>query len=95
MKQLKKWADNVFRRLSSSIDLVSSDAIYHGHCKSNLFTKKNIPATKEAETEETPGRCTGNAVKSNFEKLCKWLDKQTEVFAVSFMQKCVPLKKNI
>ena len=25
-----KWADDVLRRLSSSIDLAASDAIYHG-----------------------------------------------------------------
>ena len=36
-----KWADDVLRWLSSSIDLVASDAIYHGKCESN-FWRKNV-----------------------------------------------------
>ena len=77
------WADEVLRRLSSSIDLVAIDAIYHAQCESNFFTKKQIPTTKGAETEHTPGHRTGNAMKSNFEKLCKWHDKETELFTVN------------
>ena len=57
-----KWADDVLRRLSS-IDLVASDAVYHGQCESNVFTKKYIPTTKGAETDQTPGGRTGNAMK--------------------------------
>ena len=78
-----KWADDVLRRLSSSIDLVASDATYHGQCESNFLKKKYIPATKRAETEQTPWRRTGNAIKPNFEELCKWLEKETELFTIS------------
>ena len=74
-----KWANDVLRQLTSSIDLVASDAIYHGQCESNFFTKKCIPTTKGTETEHSPGRHTDNAMKSNFEKLCKWYDGQTEL----------------
>ena len=49
-----KWADDVLRRLSSSIDLVASHAIYRGQCESNFLNKKYIPAIKRAETEQTP-----------------------------------------
>ena len=66
-----KRADDVLRWLSSSIDLLASDAIYHGKCESNFLTKKCIPTTKGTETEHTPGRRTDNAMKSNFEKLCE------------------------
>ena len=52
-------------------------------CKSNFFTKKCIPTANETETEHAPGSRTDNALKSNFEKLCKWLDEQTELFTVS------------
>ena len=74
-----KWANDVLTRLPSSIDLVANDAIYYGQCESNFFTKKCIPTTKGAETEHNPGCHTDNAMKSNFEKLCKWLDGQTEL----------------
>ena len=57
-----KWADDVLRRLSS-IDLVASDAVYHGQCESNVFTKKYMPTTKGAETDQTPGGRAGNAMK--------------------------------
>ena len=70
-----KWRDDVLGRLSSSIDLVASDAIYHEQCESNIFTKKCTPINMSGRT--------GNAMKSNFEKLCKWLDKQTELLTVS------------
>ena len=78
-----KWADDLLRLLSISIDLVASDAIYDGKCESDFLTKKFIPTTKETETEHTSGRRADNAMKSNFEKLCKWLDEQTELFTVS------------
>ena len=68
--------------MSSSIDRVASNAIYHGQCESNFFTKKRIPTTKGTETEHAPGRTT-DAMKPNFEKLCKWLDEQAELFTVS------------
>ena len=48
-----QWADDVLRRFSSSTDLVASDAIYHGKCESNFFTKKCKPITKEKPTTET------------------------------------------
>ena len=65
------------------IDLVASDTIYHGQCESDFFTKKCIPITKGTNTEDTPARRTDNIMKSNFEKLCKWLDGQTELFILS------------
>ena len=34
-----KWANDILRRLSRSIDLLARDAIYHGQCESNFFTK--------------------------------------------------------
>ena len=39
--------------------------------------------TKGTETEHTAGHLADNAIKSNLENLCKWLDKQTEPFTVS------------
>ena len=45
--------------------------------------KKCIPTTKGAETEYTPVRRPDNVMRSNFEKLCKWLDGQTELFTLS------------
>ena len=78
-----KWADDPLRWLSISIDLVASDATYHGQCESNFFFKKYMPTTKGTETEHTPGCRTDNAMKSNFEKICKWFDEQTELFTVS------------
>ena len=63
--------------------VVASDALYHGLCESIFSQKKCIPTTKWAETEHLAGHPTDNAMKSNFEKLCKWLDEQTELFAVS------------
>ena len=42
-----------------------------------------MPTTKGTETEHTPGCRTDNAMKSNFEKICKWFDEQTELFTVS------------
>ena len=57
----------------NSIDLVASDAIYHGLCEFISCTKKCISTKKGTETEHTAGHPTDNAMKSNFEKLCKWL----------------------
>ena len=42
-----------------------------------------MPTAKRTKTEHTPGRRTDNAMKLNFEKLCKWLDEQRELFTVS------------
>ena len=67
----------------AGIDLVASDAIYHGQYEFNYFTKKYISTKKRTESEYAPGLRTANAMKSNFEKLCKWLDKQTEFFIVN------------
>ena len=74
-----KWADNVLWLLSSSIDIVGSDAIYHGNVNLVFLLQKSIPTTKGTETEHMPGCSTDNAMKSNFEKL--W--KQTELSMVS------------
>ena len=74
-----KWANGVLMRLPSSIDLVVSVAIYHGQCESNYSTKKCIPITKGTETKHSPVHHTDNAMKSNFEKWCKWLDGQTKL----------------
>ena len=85
----KSWkcADYVLRQLSNCIDLVASDAIYHGQCES-FFTKKCILTTKGTETEHAAGHSTNNAMKSNFEKLCKWLNEQTKLFTVSEWASC-------
>ena len=48
-----------------------------------FFTKKCILTTKGTETEHTAEHPTNNAMKSNFEKLCKWLNEQTKLFTVS------------
>ena len=46
--------------------------------------KKCIPTTTGTETENTPGRPTITLqTESNFDKLYKWLDEQTELFTVS------------
>ena len=42
-----------------------------------------MPTTRGAETDHNPGRRTDNAMKSNFEKLCKWLDEQTKLLTAS------------
>ena len=63
MKQQTNWQIDVLRRLPSSIDLLASDSIYHGQCKSNFFTKKYIPSTKGTEKEHTPGHRISNAMK--------------------------------
>ena len=48
-----------------------------------MITKNCIPTIEGTETEHMPGPSTNNAMKSNFEKLCKWFDEQTELFTVS------------
>ena len=48
------WSEEVCRRISLSIDLVASDAIYHQQCKSNFLTKKDIPG--QGQSGKTPGR---------------------------------------
>ena len=65
--------------MSSSTDLVASDAIYYGNVNLVFLLQKSIPTTKGTETEHMPGCSTDNAMKSNFEKLCK----QTELSIVS------------
>ena len=37
------WSEEVCRRISLSIDLVASNAIYYQKCKSNFLTKKDVP----------------------------------------------------
>ena len=39
-ERASKCTDDVLRRVWSSIDLVASDAIYHGQCESNFLRKK-------------------------------------------------------
>ena len=48
---LNKW-QAAFNKLSSSIDLVASDAIQHGKCESNFFTK-NIYFQKRGQKPNT------------------------------------------
>ena len=61
-----------------------------------FFTKKCIPTTKGNKTEHTSGHPTDNAMKSNFEKLCKRLAEQVNCLQrMTFMQKCVHLQKKI
>ena len=74
-ERTEKCANDVLQRLSSSIALVASDAIYHGQCESIFFRKKCMPAIKGAETEHTAGHPAHNATKSNFENLYKWHDE--------------------
>ena len=38
---------------------------------------------KGTETEHTPERLMSKAIKSNFKKICKWPDEQTQLFKVS------------
>ena len=46
-----------------------------------FFTKKCIPTTKGNKTEHTSGgHPKDNAMKSHFEKLCKRLAEQAELF---------------
>ena len=67
-KRAYKWADDVLRLLPSvSFDLIASDVMCHWQCGSNHIS----------------GRRTDNAMKSIFDKLCKWLDEPTELFTVS------------
>ena len=40
-ERTNKWADDVLRLLGNSIDLVASDAIYHGRCAS-VYLFKNV-----------------------------------------------------
>ena len=71
---------DVWRWFSSSIDLVASDAIYHGQCESNFFMKICISTTRQ-KTEHTPGHCTDKAMKLHLNYI--WLDQQTKLFTVS------------
>ena len=77
-ERAEKSADDVLRRLSSSTDLVASDATMW-ICESAFFTKKCIRTTKRTETEHMAEHPTDNAMKSNFEKLCRWFDEQTPI----------------
>ena len=52
-----------------------------------FFAKKCIPTIKGTETEHTAGHPIDNAMKANFEKLCKWLDEQTELFTGSELKR--------
>ena len=49
--------------------------------ESVFFTKKWVPKTKGEENEYE--RSTDSRMKSNFERLCKWLDRKTELFTLS------------
>ena len=56
----------------------------------NFFTKKCILKTKGTETEHTPGRSIGYAMKSNFKNLCKCKN----VFIFRKRSKCLVFKIN-
>ena len=91
-----KWADDVKRRLSDCIDLVASDAVYHKQCQSNFFTNKGMPGLKETNTEKTPGRPTNTIMQQNFDKLCDWHEKQTDLFTIAELRTkmCSPAGEN-
>ena len=77
--------------MSSSIDLVASDAIYHGQCES-IFLRKNLYLRQRGQKRNLlTGRPTDNGMKSNFEKLCKWFDEKTKLFIMSELH----TKKNL
>ena len=93
-ERAEKWADDVLRRLLSSIDVVPSDAIYHGLCESFFFYKKNV-YLQETETEHTVGHPADNAMKSNFEfwilselhaKICSFAEKNLTVYCLQFFE---------
>ena len=56
----EKWAEDVLRRLSSSIDVGGSDPIYHGQCGSiilyvyiYIYIYKCVSTTKGTKAEHT------------------------------------------
>ena len=54
----EKWAEDVLRQLSSSIDVGGSDPIYHGQCGSiilyvYIYIYKCVSTTKGTKAEHT------------------------------------------
>ena len=78
----KSWicADDVLKQLPNSIDLVASDAIYHGQCES-IFLRKNVYLQQRALKLNTWPNRQHNEIK--FWKIRQMVDEQTELFAVN------------
>ena len=66
------WSEEVYRRISLSIDLVASDAIYHQQFKSNFLTKKNVPG--QGHSRKTPECPSNKPMVESFKTFCNWLD---------------------
>ena len=82
-----KWAGDVERRMTDCTDLVASDAVYHKQCQSIFFTNNGMPGRRESDVEKTTGRPTNIGMQGNFDKLRKWLEKQTELFTIAELYK--------
>ena len=72
-----EWEFEVSRRLSLSIDLVASDAVYHKQCKTYFLCDKQLPGTKRGLV--TPGRPVQKDKEDAFFKLGNWLFTVTEL----------------
>ena len=66
------WSEEVYRRISLSIDLVASDAIYHQQFKSNFLTKKNVPG--QGHSRKTTGCPSNKPMVESFKTFCNSLD---------------------
>ena len=93
-ERAEKCADHVLRWLSSSIDLVASDAIYHQQCESiflrkNVYLRQRVP--KLNARLDTPRLTHWNQILKNYAN--NLMNKQNCLQSVGFMQNCVHLQK--
>ena len=71
------WASEVKMRLEGCTDLVAADVRYHRQCRVNFFIARYKPSESSGI-----GRPQDKDQDNCFNKLCSWLESQTEVFTL-------------
>lgn len=75
-RQNDEWAEQVRRRVINCTDLVQAEARYHDDCRKNFCRLKDNLSSQA-------GRPTNSVQKINFEKLCDWLECESEVYSLT------------
>ena len=76
-KRTDRWGLEVSSRISTCVDLVAADAVYHRNCFRRFVNTKSVKADVQ------PGRPKDTSKHLCFELLCDWLDDSYELYTLS------------
>ena len=63
-----------------TINLIAEEARYHERCHNKFFLKNKF---KKSRQETPKGHTRNYAMFDNFSKLCKWLEREGELYSIT------------